>query len=49
MRLLVFRDAASRARLEAILHPLIRSRTHDAIAATRGPYVIVVVPLLFET
>jgi dephospho-CoA kinase len=49
MRLLVFRDAASRARLEEILHPLIRSRTRDAIAATRRPYVVVVVPLLFET
>lgn len=49
MRLLVFRDAASRQQLEAILHPLIRSRTRDAIAAARRPYVIVVVPLLFET
>jgi dephospho-CoA kinase len=49
MRLLVFRDAASRARLEGILHPLIRSRTRDAIAAARGPYVVVVVPLLLET
>jgi len=49
MRLLVFRDAASRARLEGILHPLIRARTRDAIAVARGPYVIVVVPLLFET
>jgi dephospho-CoA kinase len=49
MRLLVFRDAASRARLEEVLHPLIRSRTRDAIAATRRPYVVVVVPLLFET
>jgi dephospho-CoA kinase len=49
MRLLVFRDAASRAKLERILHPLIRRRTRDAIAATRLPYVVVVVPLLFET
>lgn len=49
MRLLVFQDAASRAGLEGILHPLIRSRTRDAIAATRRPYVVVVVPLLFET
>ena len=49
MRLLVFRDAASRQRLEAILHPLIRSRTREAIAAARGPYVVVVVPLLLET
>jgi len=49
MRLLVFRDAASRARLEGILHPLIRSRTRGSIAAARGPYVVVVVPLLLET
>jgi len=49
MRLLVFRDAASRTRLEAILHPLIRGRTRTAIAAARAPYVIVVVPLLLET
>ncbi|MGH8703027.1 MAG: dephospho-CoA kinase [Burkholderiales bacterium] len=49
MRFLVFRDAASRATLEGILHPLIRSRTRDAIAAARGPYVVVVVPLLLET
>ena len=49
MRLLVFRDEASRQKLEGILHPLIRSRTRDAIAAARRPYVVVVVPLLFET
>jgi len=49
MRLLVFQDAQSRQRLEAILHPQIRARTRTAIEAARGPYVIVVVPLLFET
>jgi dephospho-CoA kinase len=49
MRLLVFRDAASRQQLEAILHPQIRARTRAAIDAARAPYVIVVVPLLFET
>jgi dephospho-CoA kinase len=49
MRLLVFRDAASRQQLESILHPLIRSRARAAVAAARRPYVIVVVPLLFET
>ena len=49
MRRLVFRDARSRQQLEAILHPLIRGRTQAAIAEARGPYVIVVVPLLFET
>ena len=49
MRRLVFHDARAREQLEAILHPLIRGRTEAAIAAARGPYVIVVVPLLFET
>lgn len=49
MRQLVFRDAQSRQQLEAILHPQIRARTRAAIDAARAPYVIVVVPLLFET
>jgi dephospho-CoA kinase len=49
MRSLVFGDAAARKKLEAILHPLIRARTRAAIAAATQPYVIVVVPLLFET
>ena len=49
MRRQVFQDARAREQLEAILHPLIRGRTQAAIAAARGPYVIVVVPLLFET
>jgi dephospho-CoA kinase len=49
MRRLVFADAAARKKLEAILHPLIRARTRAAIAVTAQPYVIVVVPLLFET
>lgn len=49
MRRLVFGDAAARTRLEAILHPLIRARTRAAIGAASLPYVIVVVPLLFET
>ncbi len=49
MRLLAFRDAQSRRELEAILHPEIRARTRAAVDAARAPYVIVVVPLLFET
>jgi len=48
-RSLVFRDAGARTRLESILHPLIRARARAAITAARAPYVIVVVPLLFET
>jgi dephospho-CoA kinase len=49
MRQLVFRDPASRQQLEAILHPLIRARTREAIDAARAPYIVVVVPLLLET
>ncbi|MBM3356206.1 MAG: dephospho-CoA kinase [Betaproteobacteria bacterium] len=49
MRRLVFRDPAAKARLEAILHPLIRAESRARLAAAREPYVIVVVPLLFET
>lgn len=49
MRTRVFEDPAARKELEAILHPLIRERTRAAVSAARAPYVIVVVPLLFET
>ena len=49
MRRLVFADAAAKARLEGVLHPMIRERTRAAIDAARAPYVIVVVPLLYET
>ena len=49
MRALVFGDDAARKRLEAIVHPLIRSETEREMRAARGPYVIVVVPLLVES
>ena len=49
MRQRAFSDPAARKRLEAILHPLIRNESKARIAAARGPYVIVVVPLLLET
>ncbi|HEX6004558.1 MAG TPA: dephospho-CoA kinase [Burkholderiales bacterium] len=49
MRALVFRNAAAKQRLEAILHPMIRAESRARIAATRAPYVILVVPLLLET
>lgn len=52
MRARVFADAGERARLEAILHPLIRAEAerqcHDAEAAG-APYVVLVVPLLIES
>jgi dephospho-CoA kinase len=49
MRDLVFADAAAKARLEAILHPLIGAEC-EAQAATAGPGLIVFdVPLLVES
>lgn len=51
MRRLVFSDRSAKARLEAILHPLIRqeSETRCAAAVTTAPYVLLVVPLLVES
>lgn len=49
MRALVFESPGSRARLEAILHPAIRRETDAALAAARGPYALLVVPLLYES
>jgi dephospho-CoA kinase len=52
MRALAFADPASRKRLEAILHPLIRAeserRCRQALASG-APYVILTVPLLVES
>ncbi|MDO8437054.1 MAG: dephospho-CoA kinase [Nitrosomonadaceae bacterium] len=49
MRGLVFSDSASRQKLEAILHPLIRMEAARSTALAASPYVIMVVPLLLET
>ena len=52
MRDRVFQHPEERARLEAILHPLIRveteSRARAALAAGAPPYVILMIPLLVE-
>jgi dephospho-CoA kinase len=45
----IFADGEAKADLEAILHPLIRSRTLKLAAVTPGPYLVFVVPLLFES
>jgi len=45
----VFSDSASRQRLEAILHPLIRQRAEQALATLTAPYALIVIPLLVET
>lgn len=49
MRHHVFNDASARKKLEAILHPLIRSETARAVETTAGTYPIFVVPLLLES
>jgi dephospho-CoA kinase len=49
MRAAVFADPAAKARLEAILHPLIRSETECAADKAQGPYLLYVVPLLVES
>lgn len=49
MRALVFSDAGAKAKLESILHPLIRGESRRRIEAARAPYVVLVVPLLIET
>jgi dephospho-CoA kinase len=49
MRAHVFADERERKRLEAILHPLIRSACEAERAAAASPYVMLVIPLLFES
>ena len=52
MRALAFADAAARARLEAILHPLIRTEAAarcEAALSAGAAYVVLVVPLLVES
>jgi dephospho-CoA kinase len=48
LRRRAFDDATFRQDLEQLLHPLIAARIEDAIARLRGPYGILVVPLLLE-
>jgi dephospho-CoA kinase len=48
LRRRAFADPAARARLEAALHPLIRREVYREMAAWRGMYGVVVVPLLIE-
>jgi dephospho-CoA kinase len=51
MRAFAFRTPAAKKRLEAILHPLIRTAAEEQgrEAARLGPYVVFVVPLLVES
>ena len=49
MRDLVFADAEEKQRLEALLHPMIRTESARRIASAAGPYAVHVVPLLVES
>lgn len=49
LRALVFADVAARLRLEAILHPRIRTQALAQVQQAIGPYVVLVVPLLVES
>jgi dephospho-CoA kinase len=50
LRELIFSNADARRRLEAILHPAIRREMErqSTVAADRGPYQVLVIPLLTE-
>lgn len=49
MRAAVFSDPTAKQRLEAILHPLIRSECDKEAQQAQGPYLILAVPLLVES
>lgn len=49
MRRLAFSDPSARARLETILHPLIREESRRLCEVADGAYVVLVVPLLLES
>ena len=50
LRKIIFSNPQQKSWLETMLHPLIFQRSHDAIIEnSRAKYVLVVVPLLFET
>ena len=44
----IFNDRDERARLEAILHPLIRAEIQTRVDNLDAPYCLLVIPLLFE-
>jgi KDO2-lipid IV(A) lauroyltransferase len=46
LRTIIFKDAAARAWLENLLHPLIRTEVQKRVAAAKTPYCVVAIPLL---
>ena len=49
MRQLIFSDFDAKQRLQAILHPLIRAQMLGEVSENASPYLLLVIPLLFET
>lgn len=49
LRKKVFSDHAALAKLETLLHPLIKQQVVSKMAEARGPYLVLVIPLFFET
>lgn len=49
LRARVFADEGLRRRLEAILHPAIRTALAAEVATITAPYVVIAIPLLVET
>lgn len=49
LRKRIFTDPAAKKRLEAILHPIIKQQVIAEMAEVRAPYLLLVVPLFFET
>lgn len=49
MRDYVFAEPGAKARLESILHPLIRTETERSAQQVQGAYLVFVVPLLVES
>ncbi len=49
LRQIIFDEPNHRRKLEAILHPAIRQETDQRVELAASPYVVIAIPLLFET
>ena len=49
IRKLIFNDSDAKAKLESIIHPIVRSGIETFIKNKKSDYCIIVVPLIFET
>ncbi|GAO37087.1 dephospho-CoA kinase [Sulfuricella sp. T08] len=49
LRKRIFSDQAAKEKLETLLHPLIKQQLVSEIAKARGPYLVLMIPLFFET